>query len=110
MRAGIPAVGTFPIPQVDAVQVKVVAVDHTGNRSAASSAATVTVVLIDSAHISDLTATKITAGTIGVEILNAGRITTAAAGARAEMSASGFYTYKSDGTESFRATNAGPSA
>jgi hypothetical protein len=107
LRANIPVIGTFPITPVDTVQVKVIAVDRTGNRSLASPAAGISVVLIDSAHISDLTASKITAGTISVNILNAGRITTALSGPRAEMSASGFFTYLADGTQAFGADSSG---
>lgn len=107
MRAGIPVVGTFTIPQVDAVQVKVVAVDRTGNRSAASPAAGVTVVLIDNAHISDLSVSKVTAGDITAQWIMAGSIQTALAGARATMDSTGFYTYDPDGINTFLADTDG---
>ena len=107
MRAGIPVVGTFPIPQVDGVQVKVVAVDRTGNRSAASPAAGVTVVLIDNAHISDLTASKITAGSFTATYGVVGTLQTAESGARALMSATGFYTYDPSGVNTFLADTSG---
>lgn len=107
MRAGIPVVGTFPIQQVDAVQVKVVAVDRTGNRSQASPAAGVSVVLIDTAHISDLTASKITAGTVTSTWIQAGEFVTATAGARAGFNSTGFFTYRSDGVLAFSADTSG---
>lgn len=107
MRAGIPVVGTFTIPQVDGVQVKVVAVDRTGNRSAASPASPVSVVLIDTAHISDLTASKITAGSFTATYGIVGTLQTAPAGARALMDSTGFYTYDSSGINTFLADTAG---
>lgn len=81
----ITAVGSFAIEPVDQVHVKVVAVDRVGNRSAASEAATVTAELIDDAHISDLTVSKVTAGTISATWVNAGRIVTALTGRRIEL-------------------------
>lgn len=80
-----PAVGSFAIEPVDEVHVKVVAVDRSGNRSGASESATVTVSLINDAHISDLTVTKVTAGTITATWVNAGRIVTALTGRRIEL-------------------------
>jgi hypothetical protein len=80
-----PAVGSFAIEPVDEVHVKVVAVDRSGNQSGASESATVTAELIDDAHISDLTVTKVTAGTISATWVNAGRIVTALTGRRIEL-------------------------
>lgn len=70
----IAAVGTFQIEQIDEVYVKVVAVDRSGNKSGASEASTATAELIDNAHISDLSVSKLTAGTISTQILLAGSI------------------------------------
>lgn len=81
----IPAVGTFQIEPVDQVHVKVVAVDRSGNLSGASESATSTADLIDDAHISDLTVSKVTAGTISATWVNAGRIVTALTGRRIEL-------------------------
>jgi hypothetical protein len=64
MGANVPAVGTFNVEQTSAVYVKVVAVDRAGNKSGASTAASVTALLIDNSHISDLSVSKLTAGTI----------------------------------------------
>jgi hypothetical protein len=77
-----PAVGSFAVEQVDQIHVKVVAVDRSGNRSGASEAATVTAELIDDAHISDLTVSKVTAGTISAIWVNAASIVTALTGRR----------------------------
>jgi hypothetical protein len=82
---GQPAVGTFNIEQTDQVHVKVVAVDRSGNRSGASESAIATAELIDDAHISDLTVSKVTAGTITATWVNAGRILTALTGRRIEF-------------------------
>jgi len=73
--AHIPAVGTFTTASTGTVWVKVVAVDTSGNRSAASSAASSTATLIDDAHISSLTASKITAGTITAAVIIGGSAT-----------------------------------
>jgi hypothetical protein len=89
LQAGIPAVGTFTIEPTETIHVKVVAVDRAGNRSAASPSATVTATLIDNAHISDLTVSKVTAGTITAEWVLAGMIRTATSGSRAELSSAG---------------------
>lgn len=97
MRGQIPAIGTFQIENTEGVWVSVVAVDRTGNRSAGSPPVASSVSLIDDAHISDLTATKITAGTISSAIILAGIIRTAESGARAEMDSEGFRIYTEDG-------------
>lgn len=69
-----PVIATFQIENTTPMFFKVVAVDEAGNASAPSPAATATALLIDSAHISDLTASKITAGTITSSIIQAGFI------------------------------------
>lgn len=97
LRAGIAAVGTFTINNVSDVWVKVVAVDKFGNKSSPSEAAQSSVTLIDDAHISSLTATKITAGTIDATILLAGTIKTAEDGQRAELNSQGLVIYDENG-------------
>lgn len=97
IQANIPAVGTFQIEQTDGVWVRVVAVDRAGNVSGPSDAVQATVDLIDDQHISDLTVTKVTAGTIMAEWIMAGAIRTATSGARVEMSAEGINAYDSEG-------------
>jgi len=69
IQGRIAAVGTFPIPQIEQVHVKVVAVDRTGNKSSASPSATVTAQLIDDSHISNLSVSKLTAGTITAQTI-----------------------------------------
>src|SRR5690606_4327508 len=74
LSLGIPVIGTFEMPDTTERFVKVTAVDLAGNESAASVAASVTATLIDTQHITDLavtnakindlSASKITAGTI----------------------------------------------
>lgn len=97
MAAGTAAIGTFPIPETNAVYVKVVAVDLGGNRSSASAAAQVTADLIDSQYISELTASKISAGTLGANIILAAAIKTAEDGQRVELNQTGLQAYDADG-------------
>ncbi len=97
LTGGIAAVGTFPTSSTAAVHVKVVAVDRTGNRSTASSAASATAALVDSAHISDLTASKITAGTFSATYALAGQFETAASGKRVVVGAGGVQQYDASG-------------
>ena len=97
INAGIPVVGTFQIENVTDVWVKVVAVDRFGNRSSASEAATITVELIDTAHISDLVASKITAGTILADLILGAAIKTAESGTRVELNQYGLQAYDADG-------------
>ena len=101
IQAGIPVVFTAQVEETSARYVRVVAVDKTGNKSGPSDAATATALLIDDAHISDLTVTKVTAGTISADWIVGARIKTADTGARAEMSASGFEAYNSGGLRTF---------
>jgi hypothetical protein len=107
IAAQIPAVGTVPVAETTARWVRVVAVDEAGNRSAASSAVTATAVLIDDAHISDLTVTKVTAGTISANWLIGASIRTASSGQRVELNATGLHGYNSGGTELVSLLNTG---
>lgn len=97
LAAQTPVVGTFQVENTDDIWVKVVAVDRFGNRSGASDAVQSITSLIDSAHISDLTASKITAGTIMADLLISGAIKTAESGQRAELNALGLQLYDADG-------------
>jgi hypothetical protein len=81
-------------------------VDIAGNKSAPSAAASSTALLIDDAHISDLTVTKVTAGTISADWIVGARIKTADSGARVELSSLGVQTYNSVGTRTFFADSA----
>lgn len=91
----IPVVATFPLDNLTPVYFKVIAVDEAGNKSLASTAVTATAELVDDAHISSLTVSKITAGTITADWLIAGSIKTANTGSRAETDVNGFRLYDS---------------
>lgn len=96
ITAQIPAVATFQVEQTSAVWVKVRAVDIAGNQSSASEGATATADLIDDAHISNLTVSKLTAGTMTAQIINAGQIVTATGGARMFIEGIGISTVNAD--------------
>ncbi|MER7500436.1 hypothetical protein AB0L05_27640 [Nonomuraea pusilla] len=98
IAAHIPAVGTVDVEEITTRYVRVIAVDAAGNRSAASAAATATAQLIDSAHISDLTASKITAGTLNADIVVGARIKTADTGQRVEINTGGVRMYNAADT------------
>lgn len=98
IRAQIPAVTTVQVEETSTRYVRVVAVDKTGNKSGPSDAASATALLIDDAHISDLTVSKVTAGEISASWVMAGEIKTADTGARARMSADGYELYNAAGT------------
>lgn len=93
MLGEIPAVGTFPVESTVDVYVKVVAVDDAGNKSSPSVAAQSSILLIDDAHISDLTVSKVTAGTITAAWVLAGSIKTADTGARMVADSAGLRLY-----------------
>ena len=95
--AGIPAVGSFEVSSTSTVYVKVIAVDRTGNRSAASSSESSTALLIDDGHFSSLTVSKLTAGTMSAAVILGGSIKTASSGARVEMDYLGVRAYDSSG-------------
>ncbi|MFG3051910.1 hypothetical protein ACGFZP_13295 [Kitasatospora sp. NPDC048239] len=103
IQAQIPVVTTVSVEEVSTRYVRVVAVDIAGNKSAPSTAASATALLIDDAHISDLTVTKVTAGTITADWIVGARIKTADTGARVELSASGISTYNAGGTRTLYA-------
>lgn len=97
INAKIPVVGTFAVENTSDIWVKVIAVDRFGNKSSPSDDVQSSVNLIDSAHISDLTASKITAGTINADLLISGSIKTANSGQRAELNRLGLQLFDSDG-------------
>lgn len=107
MQAQIAAVGTVPESDTSLRQVKVIAVDQAGNRSPASAAAGVTALLIDNAHISDLSVSKVTAGTIGANWILGANIGTAASGQRVELNATGLHGYDAGGNELVSLLNTG---
>ena len=101
IQAQIPVVTTVQIEETSTRYVRVVAVDKAGNKSGPSEAASSTALLIDDAHISDLTVSKVTAGSILADWVVAARLKTADTGPRAEMSAAGFEAYNTSGTRTF---------
>ena len=102
VAAGIPAVGFYPVDTLVAAgavaYVKVVAVDKTGNMSAASAAASATAALIDEGHFGTLNVSKLTAGTMSAAVILGGSIKTATSGARTEQDSNGIRLYNSGGT------------
>lgn len=105
--AEIPAVGTVPCEETTIRYVRVIAVDVAGNRSDPSTTATVTAELVDSAHISDLVVSKVTAGTISANWLLGASIRTASSGQRVELNATGLHGYNGAGTELVSLLNTG---
>lgn len=102
MIAGsVPVVGTFPVEQVTPLNFKVIAVDTFGNKSGPSPSAVVTADLIDDAHISNLTVTKVTAGTMTASWVMAGSFVTAAVGPRAGFDVNGFFAENTLGHRTF---------
>ncbi|HJT92393.1 MAG TPA: fibronectin type III domain-containing protein, partial [Mycobacterium sp.] len=99
IQAQIPVVFTAQVEEVSARYVRVVAVDKTGNKSGPSDAASATALLIDDAHISDLTVSKVTAGTIGADFIVGARIKTADTGARVELNSGGIGAWNAAGTQ-----------
>lgn len=106
LQGRIPVVATFPVETTEDVWVRVVAVDRFGNRSGPSEAVQSSILLIDSAHISDLTASKITAGTISAAILMGARIATALDGSRVELNSEGVVLYDDNGQPVINITGA----
>lgn len=95
----IPAVGSFKVDYTVGIYVKVVAVDIAGNKSVPSTAVQATTILIDNAHITDLTASKITAGTITADIIVGASIHTGETGARVALDSGGIGAWSADGTQ-----------
>ncbi|MYS15162.1 hypothetical protein [Streptomyces sp. SID4982] len=99
IQAQIPVVYTVQVEETSARYVKVIAVDKTGNKSGPSDSATATALLIDDAHISDLTVSKVTAGTINADFLVGARIKTADTGARVELNSGGIGAWNAAGQQ-----------
>lgn len=107
IHANIPAVGTVDVEETTVRHVKVVAVDQSGNKSSPSTSATATALLIDDAHISDLTVTKVTAGTVSANWLLGASIRTASSGQRVELNQTGLHGFNGSGTELVTLSNTG---
>jgi hypothetical protein len=92
----IPVVGTFPIPQTQEVWVGIVAVDNYGNESTLSQCVQATAELIDDAYISNLTVSKVTAGTITSDWIQAAEMKTGTTGSRVRIGYFGIELYDDD--------------
>ncbi|WP_199546585.1 fibronectin type III domain-containing protein [Streptomyces sp. N35] len=99
IQAQIPVVATVQVEETNTRYVRLIAVDITGNKSGPSDAASATALLIDDAHISDLTVSKVTAGTVSANWLLAASIRTATTGARVELNAAGLQAYNAGGIQ-----------
>jgi hypothetical protein len=99
IQAAIPVVFTAQVEELSARYVRVVAVDKTGNKSGPSDAANATALLIDDAHISDLTVSKVTAGQIAADWVVGARIKTADTGSRVELNSGGIGAWNAAGTQ-----------
>jgi hypothetical protein len=97
----VPVVQSFNIDKLFPVYFKVIAVDNAGNKSSPSSAAQATAELIDDAHITDLTVSKVTAGTISADWLIGANIRTGTSGARVGLYSGGLYTYNDNNDLTF---------
>lgn len=97
----IPVVASFTIPPgqppAQSMYVKIVAVDVTGNKSQPSAAVGATAVLWSNAYITDLSVSKLTAGTITASIILGGIIETASTGQRVAMDSTGLHGYDVNG-------------
>lgn len=91
----IPVVGTVPIESTNPVYFKVIAVDNDGNKSLPSVAVQATALLVDDAHISNLTVSKVTAGTITADWLLGAYIRTGVTGSRVQLSSAGMEAFNS---------------
>jgi hypothetical protein len=96
-----PIVATFTLASTADVWVKVVAVDAAGNQSGPSSGVQSSAELINDEWISNLTVSKITAGTITSQWLVGSDIATAFTGTRAGMNAGGFYAFDQANNQTF---------
>jgi hypothetical protein len=100
IQGRVPVVGTFQVESVNPVYFKVVAVDNDGNKSSPSIAAVATALLIDDAHISNLTVSKVTAGTINATWVMGGKIMSGVEGAgRVQMVPTAFEAYDNTNTQ-----------
>lgn len=106
MAANTPAIQTYPITQTVPVYIKVVAVDNSGNRSSPSAPAVVTANLIDDQYISNLSVSKLTAGSILADWVLAGSIKTATTGQRLEIDQSGIRFYDPNNLNTFTGSTA----
>lgn len=103
----IPVVGTFQVENTEEMFIKVIAVDDYGNKSSASVAVSVTAELIDDAHISDLTVSKVTAGVVLANWIQGADFRTANSGARSGFYTEGFYSVNANNEVTFSTAGGG---
>lgn len=108
----IPVVGSFTIPPgqppAQAMYIKIIAVDSTGNKSNPSASAGASAVLWSNAYITDLSVSKLTAGTLTASVIMGGVIETAATGQRVAMDSTGLHAYDSSNNKIFDVNSASP--
>lgn len=101
MASQTAVVGTFAIASTDNVYIKIIAVDEAGNTSSASTATQSSAQLIDDSHISNLTVSKLLAGTITSDWILGASIQTASSGVRTGLNSNGFFAYDAAGNRTF---------
>lgn len=99
--AQTPVVASFNVSRIPPQYYKVVAVDRAGNKSLASDPVESQAELISDEYITNLTVSKVTAGTISANWLLGATIRTGTVGARCEMSFQGFGAWNTAGTKTF---------
>ena len=95
----IPAVGTIQVESTVPQYFKVLAVDNAGNVSPPSVAVEQTALLIDDAHISNLTVSKVSAGIIQSDWLLGAHIRTGTTGARVQLNFAGLQAFNAANVE-----------
>lgn len=106
LNGASPVVATFNVDSTAGMWYKVTAVDHHGNESLPSAAVQVTALLVDDAHISTLTVSKVIAGIIQSNWVVSADVATSLVGARTGFNFTGFYAYNSAGTKTFDVSSA----
>lgn len=108
----IPVVGSFTIPPnlppANAMFIKLIAVDESGNKSNPSASAGSTATLWSNAYITDLSVSKLTAGTITASIILGSSISTGATGQRCVMDSTGFHAFDASGSQIFDVNSSSP--
>lgn len=96
IQGQVPAVASFQVRSTDDIWVWVIGVDNDGNLSGRSSAVQSKAELWDDAYITNLSVSKLTAGFIQAQWINAGMITTALSGARVVVAWYGIEAFNQD--------------
>jgi hypothetical protein len=108
----IPVVATLTLPPgqppAQSLFIKIIAVDNSGNKSSPSASAGASAVLWSNAYITDLSVSKLTAGTITASVIMGGVIGTALSGQRVTMDSTGFHAYDANGNKIFDVSSASP--